>query len=195
MSVKPGDDKARGTSAKGRRAKGFRHVGGSSRVPLDGAARKMGFAETDVLIHWPEIVGSSLAGLCHPVGVSYGKARAFGATLIVRVDGARAPEAEMMGPQIVERVNAHYGYRAVSRMKITQATGRKGSGAGFAEPAAVFAHAPAEPDPRTVKEANALCGDVRDPGLRDALSRMGAYVMSRKADQTRPARQARSEET
>lgn len=182
MSANTEEHKPRGGKPQApRRGRGFRQVATHTRAGLATAASRHGFAESDVLIHWPDIVGEGLAGLCHPLSVSYGKARGFGATLVVRVEGARAPEAEMKAPQIVERVNAYYGYRAISRLRVTQITGRRGRAKGFAEDRAAFRHAPAtpEPDAGTVREAGALTDGIRDPALRDALTRMGAYVLSR----------------
>ena len=56
----------------------------------------------------------------------------LGATLVVRVEGARATEVEHLGPRIIERVNQFYGYRAIDRLKVTQVTGSGGGPAGFA---------------------------------------------------------------
>lgn len=171
-----------GGAAGPRRGGGFMRAGETTRPQLRQAAGRYGFAETDVLTRWPEVVGEALAGLCHPVRVSYRRGRGLGAELVVQADGARAPELEMSAPRIVERVNGFYGYRAISRLRVTQATGRAGEAAGFAEARAPFAGPPAasEPDRRALERATEIAGPVENAELRAALTRLGAYVLARR---------------
>ncbi len=147
----------------------------------DAAARK-GFAEPDVLLRWPEIIGEHLAQHCRPVRVKYPTSRRLGATLVVQATGARAPEIEHLAPRIIERVNRFYGYRAVTRLSLTQSTGHVGI-SGFAEPAAGFAgpppRAPGEPTTDELERAAPLAQDIQDPGLKAALTRLAANVLAR----------------
>lgn len=165
-----------------RRGGGFRRAAEPARAPFGTAASRQGFAVADVLIRWPEVVGEALSGLCHPVRVAYGRGRNLGATLVVEVEGARGPEVEMMAPRIIERVNAFYGYRAITRLSISQ-TGVAGPGAGFAEAQAGFAGpgavSPPEPAPEAAERARTLAAGIENAELRTALARMGAYVLSR----------------
>lgn len=190
------------------RRQGFRAAGAAARARVVPLAGRQGFAEAAVLLHWPEIVGAAWAGLCHPVKVTYGRGAELGATLMVRADGPAALELEHRAPQIVERINAHYGYRAIARIRITQGTGLAGEAQpGFAEAGPPFAtpfdapfeagsagpqparaarnplrgeaRPPAPVRPEARAEAERLAASVRNPDLRDALSRMGAFVLSR----------------
>jgi hypothetical protein len=160
----------------GRRRGRFRQAGASLRGGVAKAAAKRGFAEPDVLMRWPEIVGADLAPVCRPVKVSYGRSPALGATLVVEADGPRAIEIEHLAPRILERVNQHYGYRAVSRLSLTQA-------GGFADAQAPFAGKPAgeqrAPDPAAARRAAELVRGIRDERLRATLERLGAHVLSR----------------
>ncbi len=174
-----------------RRGGGFRRAGDQTRPVLDQVAGRHGFAQADVLLRWAEIVGEALAPTCRPVRVSYrgergrnsGPGHGLGATLVVRTDGARAPEVDHLAPRIIERVNQFYGYRAVSRIRITQ-TGvapapRPVAGAGFAEGQAAFAAAVESTEEDTARAA-ALTQGVEDAGLRAALTRLGANVLARR---------------
>ena len=126
--------------------------------------------------------GSALAPTCRPVRVSYGR-RGLGATLVLRTDGARAPEVEHLAPRIIERVNQFYGYRAVARIRITQS----GAAPGFAEKQAGFAAGPPPgPTDADTERAAALTGGIEDAGLRAALTRLGANVLAR--GRLRPAK-------
>jgi len=142
------------------------------------ASETRGFAVSRVLTHWAEIAGEDIAAIARPVEVSYGR-QGFGATLTVLTTGAHAPMLEMQKEALRERVNAAYGYNAISRVRLTQT-----APTGFAEGQASFAHhAPynpkAAPDPATTRAASDLAAPVRDEGLRAALEDLGRNVLSR----------------
>jgi hypothetical protein len=170
------------TGPKTGRGRGFRSAAETARRRLGEAAAGHGFAEPEVLMRWPEVVGERLSGLCVPVKVSYPRTQRLGATLVVRAEGARATEVEHLGPRIIERVNQFYGYRAIGEMKVTQTTGWGGPG-GFAEEPARFAGrpsaAPAEPGPEARARAAEMTSGIHNEALREALTRMGAHVLSR----------------
>ncbi len=170
--------KRRPTTRGGR---GFRSAGETARKRLGEAAAGHGFAEPEVLMRWPEVVGERLSALCVPVKVSYSRAHRLGATLVVRVEGARATEVEHLGPRIIERVNQFYGYRAIDRLKVTQTS--RGASGGFAEAPAGYKGppdaAPSEPGPEAEARAAELTRGIESEALRAALTRMGAHVISR----------------
>jgi len=166
---------------------GFRHAGQLLRRTLAEAAARRGFAEPEVLLRWPEIVGAHLAGLCRPVRISYGAERGMGATLVVSAPGARAPEVEHMAPAILERINQHYGYRAVARLKIDQAAHvpARDTADGKAR-SATLEERPArplrEPDTRRRTEAETMTRGVDDESLRASLAALGAWVLTEAPD-------------
>ncbi len=152
----------------GRSGRGFRRVSASAREPLRLAAGRYGFAAADLLSRWPEAAGEAFAGLCRPVRVTYGRSRGLGATLLVEARGAHAPEIEMQAPVLLERINAFYGYRAISRLKVTQAGGAGGA-AGFAERQAAWTGPDAAEDsPRRGARGGGTCGVSGSPGCTHA---------------------------
>ena len=169
-------------SERRRRGGGFRRAGATARKTVDRIAGKYGFAEADVLLNWPAIAGEALASVCQPVKVTYSRERTLGATLVVLTNSARAPEVEMKGPAIVERVNQYYGYRAIRRLKVTQSTGLS-LGPGLAESQAAFAGPDAAPTAAEAARGADLAQGIRSPGLREQIARMGANVLAR--DRTR----------
>lgn len=159
-----------------RQRKGFQPAASliGERVRLAGESR--GFAVARLLTHWAEVVGPEIAALARPVKMTYGR-EGLGATLTLLASGSAAPVVQMELPRIREKVNACYGYNAVSRIAVTQT-----SAAGFAEPATAFGHAPrtrAEPPPAVRAEARALADGVNDAGLRAALEALAQNVLSR----------------
>lgn len=143
------------------------------------AGETRGFAVTRLLTHWDEIAGPDVAGIARPVEVNYGRAGALGATLVLLTTGANAPMLEMQKEKIREKVNATYGYTAISRIRITQT-----APTGFAEGQAQFTRpppkAPAPPDPEITKRARQTAEGVHDESLRDALETLAQNVLSRR---------------
>ena len=137
---------------------------------------KRGFSETRLLTHWAEIAGADTATICRPVKVGFPRG-GFGAVLTLLTTGAQAPMLQMRLPQIIERVNACYGYRAISRIDITQT-----APTGFAEGQAEFAP---KPKPRVLpsEQARTLAREqaqgVGDEGLRRSLEQLAANIISK----------------
>lgn len=142
------------------------------------AGESRGFAVSRLLTHWEEIVGTDLAAMARPVKVGYGRS-SFGATLTVLTTGANAPMLEMQKEKLREKVNAVYGYNAISKVLITQT-----APIGFSEGQVLFKYAPkqaapVQPDPEAVTEAAHVAEGVGDEGLRAALERLGRNVLTK----------------
>lgn len=159
-----------------RRGGAFRQAGADLRPGLTDAAGRRGFAEPEILLRWAEIVGPALAPDCRPVKVVYGRQPALGATLVVENSGPRATEIQHMAPQILERINSFYGYRAIARLRVTQTAPAP---AGFAEAQPAF-DGPADSPPPAAAQARAavLADGIQDPGLRAVLTRLGGHVLA-----------------
>ena len=132
---------------------------------------KQGFASTDIVTHWPEIVGAEIAAHAEPIKLQWPRGDAENpepATLVLRVQGPAALEVQHLSDVILERVNRFFGWRAVKRIALRQAplthgTKRKG---------------PSPPDPAQVARVAETLPAIDDDGLRAALARLGAAVKS-----------------
>ncbi|MCB2093125.1 MAG: DUF721 domain-containing protein [Rhodobacteraceae bacterium] len=167
------------TQGQPRRRRGFELASGLLRNQIRSAGETRGFAVSRLLTHWPEIVGQEVAAMARPVKVSYAKG-GFGATLTLLTTGASAPILQMQIPAIRERVNACYGYNAISRISVTQT-----APTGFAEGQVAFAPAPMTSpprDPAIARAATALSDGVHDADLRSALAALAEKVLSRPAN-------------
>jgi hypothetical protein len=95
------------------------------------AFEKYGFSSAAILTDWAALAGPELAAYTAPERLKWprqkpgeegkGSAQQTGATLVLRVVGARALEVEHRRPQIIERLNASFGYRAVAEIRLVQA--------------------------------------------------------------------------
>lgn len=157
-----------------KRGAGFRRTSALLEQKLRNAGETRGFAITRLLTHWSEIVGAPVADICTPVKVSYAQ-KGFGATLVVLTTGPQAQMIAMQLPQLREKVNACYGYRAISRVRITQT-----APTGFAEGRVAFTPAPKAkktPSEAVQSTAKSLSDGIASDDLRAALAALGANVI------------------
>ena len=138
---------------------------------------KRGFAEMRLITHWPEIVGETFAKSTLPVKVGRSR-RGHGSTLTIQVNGALAPILQMQTPEIMRRINAYYGYPAITGILLTQT-----SSADPGIPAKQFpdesgtSENALKPLPEDVQ--NAIDG-LEDPDLRRAITALGKNVFHRR---------------
>lgn len=159
-----------------RKARGFAQAASLMQAQIRRVGETRGFAVSRLLTHWAEIAGPDLAAIARPVKVAYGRGGG-GATLTLLTTGAQAPMLDMAREQIRARVNACYGYAAIQTVRITQT-----APTGFAEGQAAFTPAPPvppkAPDPARIAEVSRAVAPVADDGLRAALERLGANVLT-----------------
>lgn len=134
-----------------------------------------GFASTDILAAWPEIVGERLARYCQPSKIEWPRrrrrdedGRSEPGTLVVRVEGVFAIELQHLAPVVIQRVNAHYGWACVGKIVMRQ--GRVDR-AGRRVPAPVI-------DPVRRGEVALAVGTIEHDALRDALDRLGIAIVA-----------------
>jgi hypothetical protein len=160
-----------------RAAGGARAIGAYVARMLDPVARARGFATTALLSEWPAVVGADLARFTMPDKVIWPRRfadreapgtksawRAEGATLVLKVDGPRAIEVQHRAPQILERVNAYFGYGAIAQLRFLQAPVRRTALKQLAAPPPL--------------DANALppSAAFADRDLAHALRRLGSAI-------------------
>jgi hypothetical protein len=159
------------------RMRGFEPAFGLMKDAVRNAGEQRGFAVARLLTHWAEVAGPEMATKTRPVRIGYGKG-GMGATLTLLVKATEAPMVQMALPVLKERVNAVYGYAAVSHVHLTQT-----AATGFAEGQADFVPAPkahGRPDPEVRAVAHQAAEGVADPGLRTALEQLGQNILTRR---------------
>ena len=133
------------------------------------SAKARGFAIGRIVSHWHDIVGD-ISSWCRPDAVSFPRDSRTGGTLRLQITSGRGPQAQAISDVIIDRVNANFGYRAISRISLVQT---------LSTPVQ-----PASPKPRPKLNQNqhniwALddkLKDVKSPELRAALRRLGSPV-------------------
>jgi len=138
---------------------------------------KRGLAFGALITDWPAIVGQQLSLRTAPDKLSFPRGKREEATLHIRAMGAIALELQHLEPQIIERINSFFGYRAVAKIRLINAA------------------LPAAPSPmvrqRTLTmdeeiSVTTTIAAVEDDELRATLERFGRSLLARPAK--RPGR-------
>ncbi len=136
------------------------------------ALGKRGFAGTEILTHWPTIVGAELAAFACPLEVKYPRGRNNGATLHLRVaHGAAAAMLQMKIPAVIERINRFFGYEAVVQVQAAQ---------GPMPKRAKAAPAPPPLSAQAEAEVEGQLGHITSEPLKTALTKLGKALQQRK---------------
>ena len=132
------------------------------------SARERGFAISRIISHWHDTVGD-LSEWCRPADIHFPRGSRNNGTLKLQIASGRGPQAQAMTQQIIDAVNASFGYRAIDRITIVQSL------------------APTKPINKTQK-LSAISGDkniwaldeklknIKSPELRAALRRLGGPI-------------------
>ena len=144
------------------------------------AFEKYGFSTAALLTDWVAIAGRELAAYTAPERLTWprglkrpdaetgepGSGRQ-GARLVLRVDGGRSLDVQHKAHQIIERINAYFGYAAVAELRIVQAP------VGAEVPSAALAPRP------VTRPLVAEVAHIADAPLRAALARLGGEIKAR----------------
>ncbi|WP_313434079.1 DciA family protein [Novosphingobium sp.] len=125
------------------------------------AFRRFGFVQSSVVTRWPEIVGLRHARVCAPESIRFPPGEKCDGILQLVVLAAHAPMIQHVVPEIMERVNRFFGYKAVAKVKIRQ-------GEVKAPPATRPKAAPPSLKPVPFELGESL-RDIGDPELRAVL--------------------------
>lgn len=140
------------------------------------ASQNRGFAQSRILTHWTEIAGADIAAIAQPTKVSYAS-QGIGATLTLLARRGHGPELEMQKETLRTRINAVYGYNAITRIKISHT-----SAAGFAEAQTAFEPKPVavakKMDREIADKARKTVSQVESQDLREALEHLGQNVLT-----------------
>jgi hypothetical protein len=147
-----------------------RPLGDLLRKTLNEAFAKQGFASTELITRWREIVGAEIAAHSEPEKIQWprpvGDQPPEPGILVLRVEGPTAIEIQHLSRVILERVNRFFGWRAVADLRLRQAPLGRRNAPPPSPP----------PDQRETALIAATLTDIADDDLRRALARLGAAV-------------------
>jgi len=142
-----------------------------------GLLGKHGFTHGAIATKWPDIVGENMARHTQPEKIVFSRDGVTGGTLHLKTDsGAFATQLQHQEPQIIERINTFFGYRAVVRIQLIQGPLPQSKADPLGAP----------PKPLTETEAEDLAHTVAlvdDPEIKEALERLGTSIKGRHKDE------------
>ena len=150
----------------------------SDLMPQNGrtAFRRFGFVQSSVVTRWPEIVGARHARICVPEAIRFPPGEKVDGILQLVVVPAHAPIISHVIPEIIERVNRFFGYKAVARVKLRQ-------GEVKPPPAGKTTTAPPSLRPIPMELGDSL-RDIGDPELRTVLESLARSLGSQTTDES-----------
>jgi hypothetical protein len=132
---------------------------------------KQGFASTELVTRWADIVGPEIAAHSQPEKIRWPRRdqqEAEPATLVLRVEGPAAIEIQHLASVVLERVNRFFGFQAVARLQFRQAPLSRRE-----------RKPPRKPDEAAVAAVAETLPGIKDDDLRQALARLGAAIKDR----------------
>lgn len=140
------------------------------RTTLNESFARQGFASTELVTRWIDIVGEEIATHSQPLKIQWPRAVAdqqpAPATLILRVEGPAALDIQHSSSIILERVNRFFGWHAIGKIALRQAPLKR------RQPKVRRAG----PDPQETERIAATLPPSVDNDLRHALARLGAAI-------------------
>ena len=155
-----------------RRAAGLRALAAELPGIAKRALGRRGFADASLVVEWPAVVGHDLARSTEPLRLSFPNIRQrLGGTLTLRVEPSVALALQHLEPQLLQRINGYFGYRAVERIRLRQGT--------VAAAPKVDEADPARADPALAQPMRQKLAELSDDDLRQALARLARRVQAR----------------
>ena len=132
---------------------------------------KRGFANGAIIQNWSLIAGVAIANISQPQRLVYQKNESNNATLYLRVqNSALSTEIQHLQPQILERINTYFGYKAVTDLKLIH------------RPISNIKLPKRDIYPITKQEKEYLSAelaDIKDDDLRFSLEKLGEAILRR----------------
>jgi hypothetical protein len=152
-----------------------------------------GLSEASLIADWPAIVGETIARYARPIQLQwpprapkrYPEAALAPSTLVLRVEGAFALEAQHSAAVIVARVNAHLGWHCVDKIVFRQ---------GPLPPLKEKRRPTPRPSAEAEAAASRAASSIGDGDLRDALTRLGARAIDGSTRRLAASRTRKGEE-
>ena len=131
--------------------------------------RRQGFTVYGIVADWPHIVGTVLARFSVPSRIRRSP-DGENASLEIKIAAGIGLEFQHFQPQLIERVNQYYGFRAITKLHLRQ---------GFIPPPPETVP-DAKPDPPLPPHLHQAIAEIKQRELRQALFDLGGAIYAKK---------------
>lgn len=132
------------------------------------SAKERGFVINRLISHWGDIVGD-LSEWCRPADIHFARGCRNNGTLKLQIASGRGPQAQTMTQQIINAVNATFGYQAIDRITFVQSLAPTHRRTRTQKPVTIS-------DAKDIWELDEKLKNIKSPELRAALRRLGGPV-------------------
>ena len=140
------------------------------------SARYRGFAISRLVSHWHDTVGG-LSDWCRPADIHFPRGSRNNGNLKLQIESGRGPQTLAMKQQIIDAVNASFGYRAVDRITIVQSLAPANKITETQNPTPISNN-------KNIWALDEKLKNVKSPELRTALRRLGSPIKEFSDDDT-----------
>jgi len=160
------------TISKDRKTKGLSSISNSILPFAKQILGKKGFVEIDILTNWETIIGKELSAYTLPQRIDFKKDQRNNGILHLEVPaGAFAVEVKHKENLILERINAYFGYNAVSSLKIIQ-----NNSLSIADTKTPAKQNKSLVSPEEENYIKSLGEDIENPRLKEILTKLGLNI-------------------
>jgi len=133
-----------------------------------------GFAEAGLITEWAAIVGTDVARMSRPMQLAFRQGERKGGVLTIECGGAAALELQHLKPQILDRINSHFGYGAVAELRFKQGSTLSSAGARAKAKSARRDSKP--PSAAEIAETKAAVEALPEGEIKASLLRLGLAI-------------------
>ena len=131
---------------------------------------KRGLADGTIARDWPAIAGDAIAAHSQPEKITYAGRERTGGLLHLRIDNsAMATQLQHLEPQFLERINGHFGYRAVARLRFLHGPLPKAALSPRQQKSSALSV-------ERLRQLSDTLDGIKDPKLRQALEQLGRVL-------------------
>ena len=148
---------------------GINRISAMTKTLLKPMIDRYGMVYVNILLDWPSIVGERYAELTCVQQLKFPSDKKTDGVLSIRCVSAAIPILQASSPQIIERLNQYFGYRAIVQIRFQAGLVLK-----KAPPKKTIADKPLSTEAN--EKINTIINDVTNDDLRLALQRLGEGI-------------------
>ncbi|MDP3371592.1 MAG: DciA family protein [Candidatus Paracaedibacteraceae bacterium] len=147
---------------------GINRISVTTKVLLKPLMDNYGKAYVQILLDWPDIIGKHFADVTSFMQLKFPLGKKIDGVLHLRCISAAIPLLQAQSPQIIDRINRYFGYKAVVQIRF-----QAGLVINKKNKSCVNQIVLSEEKTSEIKE---ITRTIKDDKLREALERLGAGI-------------------
>ncbi len=145
---------------------------------IEPGLNQLGLVGADILRHWASIVGEVLAQNTRPERVRFAPTQRSNGTLYVQARAGFNTIIQHNSPQIIFRVNSHFGFKAIEEIRISKHPFDERETTGNRVSSRILA-ARVEPANHLCDHLASVVAGIEDEKIRKAFEELGKVVQAR----------------